>query len=200
MNYLAKAVAAITLGGVIFMGIVPEGPINMTQANYESAKCNYVELPSCDTNMYCYMDYRAITNTKSDQYRYTHACYISEDGILYYEEDGIQYYAAALGTAYADCIGRKYKVTLECGEEFYIFVGDIKADSCTQDGHKGTYIRNYDGETCMNVVEFITYTPEMPRGVKRAGTYSFLKKFGGAYGNGGNISSMEKLGILKIKE
>lgn len=153
-----------------------------------------LKLPSTDTNMYTYMDYRCITDTKSKQYKYQEVCTTNEYGIREY--DG--YFAAALGSYYSTNIGDTFHVTLENGTEFDIFLADAKDDRHTDKLHMGRPIENYDGEKCMNVIEFVVDKYSMNKRVKKCGTFSALDIFGGLNGNGGNINSIEYTGHLDI--
>lgn len=184
---------------IFFENVVPEGPKpteTITSINSEgnTKKKNSIDIPDVDTNMFTYMDYRAITNTKSLQYQYAQLCKIDKDtGILYYSPDNeTKYYAAALGTGIADHIGETFKVTLNNSNEFYIFACDYKSDDVTDESNKGTYIKNYDGKKCLNIIEFVIDGPSTPSKVKRAGTFTALKQFGGLFGDDGNIKSIER--------
>lgn len=151
-------------------------------------------LPDMDTNMYTYMDYRKITNTDSNQYKYQQFCTTNDYGIREY--DG--YFAAALGSFYTTEIGDTYHVTLENGTEFDIFLADCKDDSHTDSFNMGMSIINYDGEDCLNVIEFVVDTDYMSKRVKNCGTFSALDIFGGLTGNGGNIESIVYTGNLGL--
>lgn len=160
-------------------------------------KKDYMELPECDTNMFTYMSYTALSKN-SDQYKYTTICGVSEEGILCYECGDRKYYAVALGSFYASKLGDSFHVTLENGTEFDMFVCDFKNDIHTDRRNMGTYIRNYDNETAMNVIEFVIDKNYTSNSVLRAGTFTALEKFGGLCGDGGNIKSIEREGNLNV--
>lgn len=148
-----------------------------------------VELPDADTNLYLYEDYRCLTSKNSRQYIWQKHCKTNQYGIRTY--DG--YLMAAIGSVHGD-IGDTFHVVLANGTEFDILVGDSKGDRI------GTHTVNYDGEECVNVIEFIVDEDLMPNRIKRLGTFSGLDIFGGLYGNDGNIVSMEYTGSLELPE
>ena len=157
-----------------------------------SIQTNFVDLQDIPTNMFCAMDYRKITNTASDQYKIQQRCTNNEYGIRTYGK----YLTAALGSYFTRRLGDTYHVTLENGYEFDIMLGDFKDDgSQPVYGHSCT---NYDGESCMNVIEFIIDDQAVPREVMNTGTFSVLDEFGGLHGPGGNIKSMEYTGHVNM--
>lgn len=93
-----------------------------------------------------YMDYRAITNTASDQYRLQQhpQCTINEQGFLTYQDT---YYAVAMGSYWGE-IGDKFIVRLENGNVINCIIGDRKADIDTD---KLNYAHNDDG----HILEFL---------------------------------------------
>lgn len=145
-------------------------------------------LPDAITNTYRCMDYRKITNTRSEQYALQLECYNGDYGIREYKG----YYCAALGSAYGRDIGDTWHVTLQCGTEFDIILADYKDDGTTDFfGHAD---KNYDGEDCINIIEFVVDMDYVPSYVKQAGTMSAQPYFGRLYGHGGNIVKMEYTG------
>lgn len=156
------------------------------------AEASSVVLPNIDTNMHLYMDYRKITDTNSVQYKYQEKCRTNAYGIRVY--DG--YLAVAIGDFYSTNIGDTYHVLLENGTEFDIFVADSKGST---GGLKvGTKTINYDGEDCMNILEFVVDEDLMLNKIKCLGTFSGLDIFGGLYGNGGNIKEMTYTGHISV--
>lgn len=152
------------------------------------------DLPTCDTNTFRCMDYRTLTNHASDQWKLQEECYTDKTtGIRYYIHEGSKYYCAALGSAYTETIGDAFSITLNNGYSFNVVNGDFKVPLGTPNfyGHPD---RNYDGEYCINIVEFIFDKNVAPKSVINAGTMSVLDNFGGLYGNGGNIVSIERVG------
>lgn len=153
-------------------------------------------LPSGNTNTYRYMDYRALTDESSEQYEIQRYCCTDADtGIRYLVYEDERYFCAALGSAYGQNLGDLFQVSLESGSVFRIVYADFKNSLGSDDfnffGHPD---RNYDGELCTNVVEFVVDTDRLPSSVAQAGTLSALSFFGGLNGSGGNIVRIEYIG------
>lgn len=148
-------------------------------------KQNIIE--NYDTNTYRCMDYRTLTNHRSDQWKLQLECYSDpETGIRCYIYDGVEYYCVALGSAYTETIGDTFKITLQNGYSFNVINGDFKVPLGTPDFY-GFKDINYDGEICIGVVEFIFDKYVAPKKVLQTGTMSAVEKFGGLFGNDGNI-------------
>lgn len=166
--------------------------VDIFEKQSESIESNFIELKDVPSNMFCAMDYRKITNTASDQYKIQQKCVNNEYGIRMYD----RYHMVALGSYFTRDLGDTYHVTLENGYEFDIMLGDYKDDGSTPCyGHPCV---NYDGKSCMNVIEFIIDDQAVPIEVMNAGTFSILEEFGGLNGDGGNIKSMEYTGHVDI--
>lgn len=161
----------------------------------EPTKENLIALKDIPTNMYCFMDYRKITDKTSNQYKLQTKCATGNYGIRTYEG---KYYAAALGSYFSNTIGDTFHVVLENGTEFDIIVGDCKDNGDAP--YYGHPTINYDKQECVNVIEFIVDENEIPGVVIRTGTFSAIDIFGGLIGNGGNIKSMEYTGRINIKD
>lgn len=101
-----------------------------------------------------WMDWRAITNTRSPQYKLLRTwCYHDSAGFMRAagEDDlGItdDYYVVALGSYYGSKIGTKYKITLDSGKYFYAILGDQKANKDTNSTHQYG-ARNKDIVECL---------------------------------------------------
>lgn len=163
----------------------------LEEASETAAEQTYEAVP---TNMFMCMDYRKITNKKSEQWKLQEKCSTNNYGIREYNG----FYTAAVGSYYSHKIGDTFMVTLENGSSFKIIVGDFKDDG-TDLTFRGHPCQNYDGEDCINVVEFIVEMESVPYSVKQAGTMSALDVFGGLMGHGGNIIEMEYLGYVDWK-
>jgi hypothetical protein len=135
------------------------------------------EIPSGDTAFKSYMSYRAITNTRSAQYKLQQQCWTDDEGLRRYQDD----YVIALGTYYADHIGERFKITLDTGESFTAVVGDFKANRHTDS--KNQYYDTGNGKK--NVVEFVVDTRELNPKARRMGDISYISGFEG------NIKSIE---------
>jgi hypothetical protein len=142
------------------------------------------ELPDNDTDFKTYMSWRAITNTRSAQYKLQQEAWTDENGLRKVGDD----YCIAVGTFYSRTVGERFKITLSSGTEFTAIVGDIKADRCTDSKNMYTPVYNERGKIISaNVIEFIVDTSSLPREVRRAGTVGALDGFAG------NIKTIEKI-------
>ena len=133
-----------------------------------------------------YMDYRAVTNTRSAQYKFLHTwTYTDNEGFLrsHGERDlGItdDYYVVALGSYYGTEIGSRYRITTDMGKVFYAILGDCKADRHTNSTHQYA-VRNKD------IVEFVVDTRKLNKLVKRMGTANVYMPLNGS------ITKIEKI-------
>ena len=161
--------------------------ISSTERKYKTQEINTCGLG----NVKSYMDYRAITNTASLQYKYIeeHMTVDEETGFLY-DEDG--FIGAALGSYYGK-IGDRYYFTLENGVEVPIVKIESKADIHT------------DGSNCYNpndgsVIEFVVDTDKAN---EYFGQYGNNLVLSGNYGNypllKGQIIKVEKVLDEKIE-
>lgn len=160
----------------------------------EAAKLLKERIPYGMTNTIRFMDYRKITDTSSWQYKLQQECETTVlSGIrVYTDASGNEYLCTALGSAYGREIGDTWHVTLNCGTEFNIILADFKDDGTTDCfGHQD---KNYDGEPCTNVIEFVTDEDYVPSSAESAGTYTVFGILGGLHGKGGNIVRMEYTG------
>lgn len=142
----------------------------------------YVEydVPTGDTSFKSYMDYKAITNTDSRQYKLQKYAETDEQGLRVY--DG--YYMIAVGSYYADNIGDLIRVTLDNGESFEAIVGDFKADRHTDSLHQ--YHPMEDNKK--NVVEFIVETNKLSAMTRKMGDISYVNSK-----LKGNVAKIERI-------
>lgn len=154
----------------------------------EAEKLIKERLPAGMTNTIRYMDYRKITDITSAQYRLQQECTTDYQGVRRYGN----YICVALGSAYGRDLGDTWKVTLKNGTSFKIIYAEYKDDGSTD--YFGHPDKNYDGESCTNVIEFIVDESTIPSAVKSAGTFTVMGYYGGLYGDDANIVSMEYLG------
>lgn len=130
-----------------------------------------------------------------------------ETGIRIFTRDNIRYRCVAMGTAYGIDIGDAWEVTLNNGYSFPIVLADYQHDITVIDpddfGERFAYddngdiidvLRNYDGEECVHVLEFIADLDAIPQAAKEAGGMHGLTIFGGKFGDGGNIAKLKCLG------
>ena len=145
----------------------------------KTATLTSYEVPDGKTSFKSYMDYRCITNKRSEQYKLQQDCWTDADGLRRYDDD----YVVALGTFYADEIGDRYKITLANDTTFYAVVGDFKANKHTDKTNR--YTPTQDVGKC--VIEFIVDTKKLDKSAKRMGDISYCgSKFKG------NIKKIEK--------
>ena len=142
-----------------------------------SAKEYYV--PDIDSDFKSYMDYRCITDTRSDQYKLQRDAFTDDNGLRMIDD----YYCVALGTYYSDTIGDCFLITLDTGESFKVIVGDIKDDRHTDKSNRYCDMGNGKG----NIVEFIVDTRYLDDYARRMGTISAIDGFEG------NIETIEAI-------
>ena len=156
-----------------------------------------------ETNSFFCEDYRFLNVPGTHQYRLQQECYTEQEtGLRYFVADGKRWYCVALGNAYGTDIGDTWVVTLANGENFGIIYADYKHsieeidpfDFGDQYDINGNQLRNYDEEPVINVLEFVYDDQTAPREMILAGTMTYFDRFGGLYGDGGNIIKMEYLG------
>lgn len=148
-------------------------------ANTANVELEEYELPNLsDTSFKGYMDYRTITDKKSDQWKLQEVANTNQDGLRVIND----MYLVALGTYYTDKCGDVFKVTLEDDNEFLVMVGDIKNPVHTDENNQYVPMSN----DCGNVIEFIIDIKTLPRTSKLMGTVCGL-------GLEGNIIKIEKV-------
>lgn len=142
--------------------------------------------------------YKSAFLKNSEQAALQEDCFTDiETGIRYYFDtsDGSKWYCAALAGAYGIEIGHCYIFTLANGTELPVMLADFKHDiSDPKPDDYGDDDTNYDGEKCVNVIEFVVDMPTIPKAARDAGTMSALDKFGGLHGHGGNIVDVKDAG------
>ena len=120
-------------------------------------------------SMKTYMSYKAITNTRSKQYRLQQQAVTDPStGIRMVGDD----YCVAIGSGWGCAIGDRIIVTLHGGKTFNAIVSDFKADAHTNSDNKTT---THDG----SVVEFVVDTPSLSTRVRRSGNVGILDQFSG---------------------
>lgn len=124
-------------------------------------KCEFYEMWTHETGnsqKMTYMDYRAITDKSSKQYKLQHDPYVcvDEKGFLMYRSN---WYVVAMGS-YWGKVGDRFIIHLDNGELIPIIIGDIKSDRHTD---KLNYAHASDG----HVLEFLIDSTSAP--MKRVG-------------------------------
>ena len=125
-----------------------------------------------DFSFHSYMDYRKITHTNSKQYKLQQQCWTDELGLRRCGTD----YVVALGTYFSDNVGDRFKIYLDNGNSFYATVGDIKADSVTDELNAYVPMDNATG----NMVEFIIDDKAANTNMLMLGTVSYHDFFNGS--------------------
>lgn len=131
------------------------------------------------SDVYRYMDYTKITVKSSDQYKLQQNKYVSTDsetGIRVFEYNDEKFYLCAMTSTYGTRIGNCYEVTLENGTVFNVMLGDCKADY-NDPNRLGDYCSNIDGDSAINVIEFIVDTPKVDDKVRLWGSFAALDQF-----------------------
>lgn len=146
-----------------------------------------------ETNFIPGMDYRTITNHQSEQWAMQLQSTTNEYGARVYKG----YICSAMASYYTHTVGDTFHVILNNGSEFDVICGDFKDDG-TDPLYRGQRCRNYDKEEAISVLEFIMDTPKLDARVAQAGIFNNLAFFGGIYGDGGNVISLEKTGHLTV--
>ena len=150
---------------------------------YETAVVSHdTWLPPISTDWYVYMDVDSITDDTSKQYRLKSEYWIL-DGICCHNSD----YVVAMGSGYAE-VGDRFEIETDTGNEYTVFVGELKSDSDT-DQTTHTYSPVYiDGELkYANIIEFLVETDKLDEKVKKTGNLR------GKYFLNGNITRLTKI-------
>ena len=118
-----------------------------------------------------------------------------ETGIRYCDDGQTKWLCAALAGAYGTEIGHAYTFTLANGERIPVIMSDFKhpIDNVRADDY-GDVDKNYLGDDCINVIEFVVDMDAVPAEVKQAGTMSVLNMFGGLYSYDGDIADVKDEG------
>ena len=123
-----------------------------------------------DTSVKTWMDYRAITDTSSPQWRLQQDAYTDENGLRKVGD----YYCVAFGTGISNGIGSKFKVTFDNGNEILVIVADHKADRHTD--KTNTYMNINDKA---NIMEFIVDSNKLDNTAKVMGDVNYISDFEG---------------------
>lgn len=143
-------------------------------------------VPNINSSFKTWMDYRAITNRGSNQYKFIQRWGWSDyDGFMRCDGEsdlGIEdnYYLIALGSYYGTEIGTKYRITTSTGKVFYGVLADCKANRHTNGTHQYAYNNN-------DVVEFIVDARKLNNRVKQMGNANVYMPLNGS------IAKIEKI-------
>ena len=139
---------------------VSRGDVNRS---YEPTYVAY-ELPTEATGEFkTYMDYRTITDKSSKQWLLQQVAYTDENGFRKINGK----YLVAVGTYFAQEVGKELRITLEDQTIIEVIVGDIKDDLHTDDTNRFIPING-------NIVEFIVDTKQMSELALKLGSVSVL--------------------------
>lgn len=155
-----------------------------------TVKYTPLSVPNINSSWKTWMDYRAVTNKASAQYKLIHKWgWCDSQGFMRVngERDlGItdDYYMIALGNYYGTKMGTKYRITTDTGNVFYGILSDAKAfpevNSTKQYG-----LRNKD------IVECLVYTPKLNSNVKRMGSANVYAPLNGS------ITKIERIDFVE---
>ena len=123
-------------------------------------------LPAGDTSFKSWMDYTAITNKQSPQWKLQEQAYTDENGLRKIDE----YYCVAVGTGLSEGIGTKLIVTLDTGAEIPVIVADHKSDRHTD--ATNTYMAMNNGR--INIIEFVIEYNCLAEKAKLMGDVSYV--------------------------
>lgn len=132
------------------------------QEDKELYTYNTLELPTEATGEFkTYMDYRKITDKTSKQWNLQQLATTNEKGFRVFNGR----YLVAVGSYYANEVGKELKITLDNGFVFYAMVGDIKMDIHTDANNQYIPING-------NIVEFIVDIDKLDPMTKKLGDVS----------------------------
>lgn len=121
-------------------------------------------VPKSGTSMKSYMDYRAITNKASKQYK------LQQRSDIYTDNEGFRRigdkFVIAIGTYFKCDVGQEVRVELTSGEIFEAYIGDIKAD-------KDTDSQNISHRVDGSVIEFLVDSKKLDKTIRKMGDCSF---------------------------
>ena len=133
-----------------------------------------VPLPDLPTYRYLCTDYRHYNLPNTPHYRMQQMAWTDEIGCRRFNDD----YIVGLGTGYSQDIGDRFAIELENGFRFTIIMGDGKADRDTDaETHRYTPCKDYAGNDCANVLEFIIDDQVMEKEAYQFGSISYYERF-----------------------
>ena len=130
----------------------------------EYIKHNKLDLPEeADGKFKTYMDYRKITDKSSKQWALQEQAWTEGRGFRKIGE----HFLVAVGTFYADEVGKELLIELEDGQRIKAIVGDIKQDKHTDPTNRYVPVNG-------NIVEFIVDVEKLNPEVIKRGDVSWL--------------------------
>ena len=146
-------------------------------------------VPNINSSFKSWMSYRAVTDTRSPQYKFINTYGWSDDeGFMRCsgESDlGIEddYYLIALGSYYSTEVGTKYRITLDTGRVFYGALADCKDNKHTNSTNQ--YVPHNK-----NIVEFLVDTSKLNADVRRMGSANVYMPLNGS------VVKIEKINFI----
>ncbi len=148
----------------IFSGIVFTPQIEPEFVEIEYIVHTELDLPEeVDGKFKTYMDYRKITDKNSKQWKLQEQAWTEGRGFRKIGE----HFLVAVGTFYADEVGKELLIEFEDGQRIKAIVGDIKQDRHTDPTNRYVPING-------NIVEFIVDIEKLDPEVIRRGDVSWL--------------------------
>ena len=155
-----KVDPAISTGTVFTQQTEPE----FVEIEYIYIRYNELDLPEeADGRFKTYMDYRKITNKNSKQWKLQEQAWTEGRGFRKIGE----HFLVAVGTFYADEVGKELLIEFEDGQQIKAIVGDIKQDKHTDSTNRYVPVNG-------NIVEFIVDVEKLDPEVIRRGDVSLL--------------------------
>lgn len=160
-----RELEAVTMYKPIFTEVSAEPyQIIDVQEDKELYTYNTLELPTEATGEFkTYMDYRKIKDKTSKQWNLQQLATTNEKGFRVFNGR----YLVAVGSYYANEVGKELKITLDNGFVFYVMVGDIKMDIHTDANNQYVPING-------NIIEFIVDIDKLDPITKKLGDVSNL--------------------------
>jgi len=148
----------------IFSGTVFTPQIEPEFVEIEYIVHTELDLPEeVDGKFKTYMDYRRITDKNSKQWKLQEQAWTEGRGFRKIGE----HFLVAVGTFYADEVGKELLIEFEDGQRIKAIVGDIKQDKHTDPTNRYVPING-------NIVEFIVDIEKLDPEVVRRGDVSWL--------------------------
>lgn len=142
-------------------------------ASKKTSVLHSMSVPQGNSSFKSYMDYKAITNTKSAQYKvnrasnvYTDSCGMRRVVVGQSANEDIDDFVVALGTFYGK-VGDRFSIQFSNGQTITAVMGDLKANKHT-DSTNRYHLKD------KSVVEFIVENNRLNKLVKQMGDVSYL--------------------------
>lgn len=157
--------ASVTAQEIRIANLVADNErLNQQISSAELEKSVSRGLPRVTGEFKSYMDYRAITNRASEQWKMQQYAKTSEKGLRMIGDR----YMVAMGTYYANAVGEEYRIHLSSGQVVEVVVGDIKSDAHTDSNRQYT-------RSNKSIIEFIVDTAKLSEQSRKLGTIAEFK-------------------------